>query len=91
MNVNLLSNRLKEKELFFREFSIWPDFSQFNTEAWLGNFCTNEIPVAERLLTNFTFFNEKMTNALICAAIQNYFFPRGVKFSGVRDKTRRLP
>ena len=73
MQPDLSSSRLAEKDRYFREFAIWPVFAEFNTEEWLNNFLSVEKPVAEKLLTNFSFFNERMTDALLRGAIQNYF------------------
>lgn len=73
MQRELSSSRLAEKDRYFREFSVWPVLAEFNTDEWLGNFLPEEMRVAERLLTNFTYFNERMTDALLRAAIQNYF------------------
>lgn len=67
------SSRLGEKERFFREFSVWPTHSELNTEDWLSNFNPNERPIAERLLTNFCYFNERMTDALLRSALTKYF------------------
>lgn len=73
MQIDFESSRLAEKERYFREFSVWPLFSELDTESWLSNFHSNERKVAERLLTNFSFFNEQMTDALLKSAIQGYF------------------
>jgi hypothetical protein len=73
MQIDILGGRLAEKDRYFREFSIWPVFAEFRSEEWLTNFSPEERYVAERLLTNFTYFNERMTDALLRAAIQNYF------------------
>ena len=73
MQTDTSSKRLAEKGRYFREFTVWPVVPEFNTEAWLSNFLSDEKPVAERLLTNFSYFNERMTNALLRASIQNYF------------------
>lgn len=72
MPLDLLSSRLAEKERCFREFAVWPVYEEFDTEQWLSNFVSEEKVVAETLLTNFYYFNERMTNALLRAAIQNY-------------------
>ena len=72
MHADTLSNRLVEKDRYFREFSIWPVYARFNTEGWLDNFLSEEKAMAERLLSNFSYFNEGMTDALLRAAIQNY-------------------
>ena len=73
MQADPSSNRLTEKDQYFRDFTVWPVVPEFNTEAWLSNFSSNEKPVAERLLINFSYFNERMTDALLRAAVQNYF------------------
>lgn len=73
MQADLSSNRLAEKDQNFREFTIWPVIEEFNTQKWLNNFLPDEKQVAERLLNNFYYFNERMTDALLRAAIQNYF------------------
>ena len=73
MQADPSSNRLTEKEQYFRDFTVWPVVPDFKTEAWLSNFLPDERPVAERLLINFSYFNERMTDALLRAAIQNYF------------------
>ena len=73
MQADSSSNRLTEKDQYFRDFTVWPVVPEFNTEAWLSNFSSDEKPVAERLLINFSYFNERMTDALLRAAIQNYF------------------
>ena len=75
-----MNNRLAEKERYFREFGVWPVVPEFDTNRWLENFLSNELSVAERLLTNFSFFNERMTDALLCASIQNYF---SIEMSGI--------
>ncbi|WP_120631819.1 hypothetical protein [Ruegeria sp. EL01] len=67
MQIDFESSRLSEKERYFREFSVWPVHSDFNTEEWLSNFLDDERSVAERLLTNFVYFNERMTDALSTA------------------------
>ena len=74
MPSDLISNRLAEKERSFREFAVWPIYQEFDTEQWLSNFISEERLVAEILLTNFYYFNERMTDALLRAAIQNYFY-----------------
>ena len=73
MQGDVSSSLLTEKVRYFREFAVWPVVQEFNTEAWLSNFLPDEMQVAERLLTNFSYFNERMTDALLLAAIQNYF------------------
>jgi len=73
MHTDFESSRLSEKERHFREFSIWPVFADFDTEGWLSNFKFDERRVAERLLTNFCYFNEQMTDALLKAALQSCF------------------
>ena len=72
MQVKFESNRLAEKDSFFREFSVWPVFEEFNSEEWLSNFSPCESWVGERLLTNFTYYNERMTNALLRASISRF-------------------
>ena len=72
MQTALSSSRLAERDKYFREFAIWPVYAEFNTDEWLSNFLIDEKHVAERLLINFTYFNERMTDALLRAAIQNY-------------------
>ena len=73
MQTNLSSSRLVERDRYFREFAVWPVYPEFNTDEWISNFLPEEKVVAERLLTNFSYFNERMTDALLRASIQNYF------------------
>lgn len=73
MPTNLLSSRLSEKSRHFKEFAVWPVFADFDSELWLSNFNADEQEVAERLLANFSFFSERMTDALLASAIHNYF------------------
>ena len=72
MQVKFESSRLAEKDRFFREFSIWPVFEEFNSEEWLSNFYPCERRIGERLLTNFTYYNERMTDALLRSSISSY-------------------
>ena len=73
MEPDFESSRLSEKERYFREFSIWPVFSELDSEKWLTNFKSYERKFAERLLTNFCYFNEQITDALLRAALQRCF------------------
>lgn len=73
MQLDSENSRLAEKERYFREFAVWPVFSELDSERWLANFQADERRVAERLLTNFCYFNEQMTDALLKSAIQRYF------------------
>lgn len=73
MTIEFDSKRLSEKERHFREFAVWPIFSELNTDSWLTNFESAERPIAERLLTSFIYFNEQMTDALLKAAIQKFY------------------
>ena len=70
---NFENSRLVEKERFFREFQVWPVLEDFDSEGWLSNFDSNEKWVAEHLLVNFVYINERMTNSLLKASISNYF------------------
>jgi hypothetical protein len=72
MKTEYESSRLTEKERYFREFSVWPVYADFDSEGWLSNFHRDERNVAERLLTNFTYFNERMTDALLRASVQQF-------------------
>ena len=71
--INFENSRLVEKERFFRAFHVWPVLEKFNFEGWLSNFNSDERWVAEHLLLNFMYFNERMTNSLLKASISNYF------------------
>ena len=73
MPIHFENSRLVEKERYFREFTVWPLISEFDSENWLSNFPLEERKVAERLLINFTYFNEQMTDALLRTAVQSYF------------------
>ena len=73
MHIDFESSRLAEKERYFREFSVWPLYSELDSDNWLSNFLPNEKKIAERLLTNFCYFNESMTQALLKASVQSYF------------------
>ena len=73
MQTDRSSSRLAGRNQYFREFAVWPVYAEFNTDEWISNFLPEEKLVAEKLLTNFSYFNERMTDALLRAAIQNYF------------------
>lgn len=73
LQATIENQRLAEKDRFFREFSVWPPFANFDTEGWLSNFKNEERWVAERLLTNFCYFNDSMTDGLLKSALQRYF------------------
>ena len=87
MQIDISNSRLAERDRYFREFSVWPVIPEFDTEGWLGNFLPEEMELAEDLLASFCFFNERMTDALLRAAIQNYF---GQEHQGCQSSEKRL-
>jgi hypothetical protein len=68
MSIALISERTDH----FRDFSVWPRQQEFNVEGWLENFRPDEVYIAERLLTSFTYFNKAMTGALLREALQKF-------------------
>ena len=82
--------RFEEKDRVFRDFAIWPSYDQLRTEAWLTNFTADEIDYAQRLVSNFIYYDERMTDALLGASIQRYMSLVVNRASHVRGDAYRL-
>lgn len=61
----------QEKAKYFRQTTIWPLVSKFDSSGWLSNFRSEEKKYAIRLLNNFIFFNKIMIEGLFKSAFSN--------------------
>ena len=59
-----MTQDLLTKFKFYQEIQMWPKAADFNYEAWLDNFDSNERALAERIMDFFVYIPEDMTNQL---------------------------
>lgn len=60
-----------DRAKYFRQTTVWPLVSKFDSSGWLSNFRDGEKKYAVRLLSNFIYFNKIMVESLFRSTFSN--------------------